>query len=461
MGDSRRQPRWGRLRALGALCAVCSLVLAATAPAAEDPTIFTMGPAMHAVSVTIGPDGNLWFAAASSSSSEGPGAVGRVAPDGTVVEFGLQEKSQAGGIVTGADGALWFTEPQLGRIGRVALDGAIATFPLPNPASQPLGIAAGGDGNLWFTEFAAGKIGRVTPAGAIDEFPLAPDSKPVGIAAGPDGNLWFTEYGGNRIGRITPAGQIAEFPLSGTDPRPNRIVTGPDGNLWFTYGGANRIGRITSAGAVADFPVPTATGTQAIAAGPDGNLWFSSSGEVGALAPNGRLARLSCLKAGCRLPAIAMATGTGGEIWAGTSTEFPAYGGGGSYINTNLTQPGYLVRFLPRATTTELTSAPPPVRHRRTRLQLSCGSEDGCHGVLRLIRRRAVFPGESGRNFAEVPIGRGWYHLDPGESVGVLVGLNRRAAKLLSKRPLTAWVLAEAEGGDLETARLVTLRRSG
>jgi streptogramin lyase len=420
MAEPRRQPRWAKLVALGALSAVCSLVLAAGAPAAEEPTIFTMGQAMHAVGVTVGPDGNLWFAAGSSSSYTDPGAVGRLDPDGTVVEFGLQEKSQALGIVSGPDGALWFTEPQSGRIGRVTLDGAITSLPLLNSGS-----------------------------------------KPAGIVAGPDGNLWFTENGGNRIGRITVDGKITEFPLPGADPRPNQIITGPDGNLWFTESGANRIGRITPAGAVAEFPVPTAGGTQAIAAGSDGNLWFSSGGQVGAMAPNGRLARLTCLKSGCRLPAIAMATGTGGEIWAGTSTEFPAYGGGGTYININLTQPGYLARFIPRATTTELTSAPPPVRHRRTRLQLSCGSEGGCHGVLRLARRRAVFPGGSGRNFAEVPIGRGWYRLDPGESAGVVVGLNRRAAKLLAKRPLRAWVLAEAEGGDLETAHLVTLRRPG
>jgi streptogramin lyase len=461
MDDPGRQRR-RRVRTIGALSAVlCSLLLAGGAPAAEEPTIFTMGSAMHAVGVTVGPEGNLWFAATSSASSQDPGAVGRVDPDGKVVEFGLEGKSGAQAIVAGPDGNLWFTEPSAGRIGRVTVAGTITTFPLPDPDSRPGAIAAGPDGNLWFTEAAGDRIGRIAPAGAIAEFPLASGSKPAGIVAGPDGNLWFTELGLNRIGRISPSGQIAEFPLAGGEPRPDRITVGPDGNLWFTYDGANSIGRITATGEVAEFPLPILSAAWAISAGPDGNVWFSSNGQVGAIAPNGRLARLTCLKSSCRLPAISLAAGIDGALWAGTSTEYPAYGGGGSYINTNLTQPGYIARFVPRSSTTELTSGASPVRHRLTRLWLSCGSAAGCHGVLRLTRQRAVFSGETGANSAVVPIGRGRYDLDPGERASVLAGLNRRGVKLLAKSPLRAWALAEATGGDLETARLVTLQRPG
>jgi streptogramin lyase len=448
-----------RIWLLGALSAVLgSLLLVASAQSSEEPTIFNMAPAMHARGVTIGPDGNLWFAGTSSSSSRDPGAVGRVDPDGKVVEFGLQENSGAAAIVSGPDGNLWFTEPDAGRIGRVTSSGVITTFALPDKASRPIEIAAGADGNLWFTEFAAGRIGRITPAGAIAEFSLRRGSKPVGIAAGPDGNLWFTERGANRIGRITLAGQVTEFPLPGDNPRPVAITAGPDGNLWFAGEGTNRIGRITTAGAITEFPVPILNGSSEIVAGPDGNLWFSSYSQVGALTPNGRLARLACLKTNCNLPVLSLTAGTGGEMWAGTSTEYTG-GGGGTYIITNLTQPGYLARFVPRSSGTGLTSGLRPVKRRRTRLELNCESAGGCHGNLRLIRQRAVFPGESGVNYSVVPIGSGRYDLGAGERKSVLVTLNRKGAKLLAKRPLSAWAMAETGGGDLETARLVTLRR--
>jgi streptogramin lyase len=42
-------------------------------------------------------------------------------------------------------------------------------FPIPTPNSQPLGITPGPDGALWFTENEGNKIGRITTAGAITE----------------------------------------------------------------------------------------------------------------------------------------------------------------------------------------------------------------------------------------------------------------------------------------------------
>ncbi|MGH2873266.1 MAG: virginiamycin B lyase family protein, partial [Solirubrobacteraceae bacterium] len=112
------------------------------------------------------------------------------------------------------------------------------------------GIAAGPDGNVWFTEENVGKIGKINPStGAITEYPIAtPGSNPDGIAAGPDGNMWFTEEGHNAIGRITPSGEITEFPLplpsGGTPATPSEIAAGPDGNMWFTETARGEIGQI-------------------------------------------------------------------------------------------------------------------------------------------------------------------------------------------------------------------------
>jgi virginiamycin B lyase len=47
-------------------------------------------------------------------------------------------------------------------------------------------------------------IGRIAMDGTVAEFPLPTTCGAGDIAAGPDGNLWFTEEGGNRIGRIVP-----------------------------------------------------------------------------------------------------------------------------------------------------------------------------------------------------------------------------------------------------------------
>jgi Bacterial Ig-like domain (group 1) len=155
-------------------------------------------------------------------------------------------------ITAGPDGALWFTESDAGKIGRVTTTGSFSEFELPTPSfSAPYGITAGPDGALWFTESSssANKIGRVTTTGSFSEFPLpTPGSVPIGITAGPDGALWFTEFssGANKIGRLTTTGSLSEFPIPTPSSGPNGITAGPDAAVWFTEStpSANKIGRI-------------------------------------------------------------------------------------------------------------------------------------------------------------------------------------------------------------------------
>jgi len=121
----------------------------------------------------------------------------------------------------------------------LALSGKIREFAVPTANSRPVGITAGPDGALWFTENNTNKIGRITTAGVVTEFAVpTANSVPAGITAGPDGNLWFTEFGGNNIGRISPTDnhKLAEFAVLTANSGPNRITAGPDGNLWFIEG---------------------------------------------------------------------------------------------------------------------------------------------------------------------------------------------------------------------------------
>ena len=82
-----------------------------------------------------------------------------------------------------------------------ALAVTFSEFPIPTANSSPNDIAAGPDGALWFTEAQANKIGRVTISGTPTEFTIpTPDSAPFNITTGPDGALWFTEFFGNKTG---------------------------------------------------------------------------------------------------------------------------------------------------------------------------------------------------------------------------------------------------------------------
>lgn len=79
--------------------------------------------------------------------------------------------------------------------------GAIVEIALPTANSRPVGIAAGPDRAMWFTEYDGNKIGRIGANGFVTEFALpAKDAQPYCIAAGPDGNLWFTDAEQVRLG---------------------------------------------------------------------------------------------------------------------------------------------------------------------------------------------------------------------------------------------------------------------
>jgi len=246
----------------------------ASRPAAVSQKFPIPTPSSDPVEIALGPDSALWFTEANANK------IGRITTGGSVSEFTLPTaqinpcptSSFVPGapfaIAAGPDGALWFTEVCDNKIGRITTSGTVSLFTIPSANSDPSGIAAGPDGALWFTENTASScqgclsagntIGRITTSGSISEFTTpTASSGPFGIGAGPDGALWFTENNANKIGRISTTGSISEFPVPTANSGATEIRAGPDGALWFTEIFANQIGRISITGSISEFPVPT------------------------------------------------------------------------------------------------------------------------------------------------------------------------------------------------------------
>ena len=161
--------------------------------------------------VSLGGDGNIWF------GLFGPGVrkIGRLlVQEESISEFPLPT-SQLGtllGLALGPDGNVWFADglDVGGHIGRISSDGEIVMHPIthaPHVFTGARDLVTGRDGALWFTEGRANLIGRMTPDGQLAEFKV-PTATNVdvqgvhGITSGPDGNIWYTQ-GVGRIGRIT------------------------------------------------------------------------------------------------------------------------------------------------------------------------------------------------------------------------------------------------------------------
>jgi virginiamycin B lyase len=251
--------------------------------------------------LTAGVDGAVWFSMAGGRCLQGSGnKIGRIAFDGRITEYPLPTAdSYPGAIAVGPDRALWFGERSANRIGRMTLDGRVMEYAVPTAVTVTLpdgfargvecsrqssypaegGIASGPDGALWFTEGQGNQIGRIGLDGQVSEYPLpAANSNPIGIDLGADRALWFIERMANRVGRITTDGDIAEYAIPTPDSFPNAIVAGPDGNLWFTELKGDNIGRITLDGEITEYRTP-GLGPVGLAVGPDGALW--SAGFTG------------------------------------------------------------------------------------------------------------------------------------------------------------------------------------
>jgi virginiamycin B lyase len=171
-------------------------------------------------SATAGPDGNLWFTVATyvyfyPAYTPVGGLIARVTTGGAVTEFRLPvAHSVPEAIVSGPDGALWFTQTMdygIGQnsigneIGRITTGGSINEYPIVDAISSLEGITRGPDGALWFAD-SGGCIGRITTSGIHTQFAVPTTSgAPFGIVTGPDGAIWFTEYEGNNIGRLVPS----------------------------------------------------------------------------------------------------------------------------------------------------------------------------------------------------------------------------------------------------------------
>jgi virginiamycin B lyase len=306
----------------GAAADTFSWVLTGSTPTATPPVATryptpttSSGPA----SMTLGPDGNIWFAESLANK------IGRITPAGAITEFPIPTaNSFPAGIAAGVDGNLWFNEADGNKIGRITPSGAVTEFNIHTDGALPAPIVSGADGALWFAEAQYNNLAWISPFGNIAEYHLSATNNVAGgilaIAAAPDKSIWFTENHANRVGHVTETGQFTEVNLPTASAQPSGIVRGPDGNFWFTEsqdGGNARIGRITPAGVVTEYPITTAASSAvAIVAGSDGALWFSwstsTAGKIGRITTSGTMTQFD-LPAGASADALTF--GADGALW--------------------------------------------------------------------------------------------------------------------------------------------------
>ena len=167
------------------------------------PTASTPAP----MSITSGYDGALWFLDHQNRT------IGRMTMNGSVSWFSVPFGGVMNGLTSGPDQAIWITRTTGPTADLLRLDshGNTRSYPLPSPAFSTLAsIVTGSDEALWFTEWNGNKVGRLDAVGSLTWLDVpTPNAYPAGIAVGPEGDIWFTESVGNRIGHIVGSGRTA------------------------------------------------------------------------------------------------------------------------------------------------------------------------------------------------------------------------------------------------------------
>jgi hypothetical protein len=162
---------------------------------------------------------------------------------------GFPKGATAWDIVGGSDGAIWFTDVGLGRIGRLdpGGKGQVKEFSAGlEPGATPLSIISASDGNLWFSDAGNGDIGRITPSGSIVEYsnPRFATAYATSIVES-DNALWSVEVD---VGKSPPS-YLARTSLQGkvrvimipSDLLAQGPLTADDlGNLWFMATNADK-----------------------------------------------------------------------------------------------------------------------------------------------------------------------------------------------------------------------------
>ncbi len=213
--------------------------------------------------IATGPDGALWFTAVLPNKALGS-VIGRITTDGhfTWYDKGIANERFAYGIAPGPDGKMWFALNA--QIANISMSGKITLFPQQNLYIYTV-LTVAPNGTIFFPAPSASgySIVGMSPSGAQTFYPvpvLKNGRAATFVAMGPNGrDLWFLRLK-DAVGKLDASGKLTEFfvPIRAhRRPFPSALTAGPDGAMWFTMRRSNTIGRVTQDGRFTFYPVPS------------------------------------------------------------------------------------------------------------------------------------------------------------------------------------------------------------
>jgi virginiamycin B lyase len=239
--------------------------------------------------IAVGADGNAWFADTYTQGSQHAGEIVRITPAGAMTPYTVPPNPKCSSeyvgldnLSLGPDSALWFYDAAGGQVGRITTSGAVTTFPQSCFGSYYTGYVVGGLGtDVWLDQLVFDDFALYNTAGQVQYYVRYPGGPGT---IGPDSNLWFLTYGA--IGTYHAAnGVVVLYPANSCvgycSQNAGGIVSGPDQALWFAGNQGFGVGRVTTAGAVLTVTIPSPRSQpNGIAVGPDSNIWYVDGSAI-------------------------------------------------------------------------------------------------------------------------------------------------------------------------------------
>lgn len=224
-------------------------------------------------------DGAIWFTAPPL------GALGRIdAETQKITYLYLGKRAKPFGLAFAPDGALYATDKTLNVLHRI--DGTtneLTRIAMPSelPTMDLSGARSDGLGRIWFAG-SAGWLGKYDPETGNVDVSSHDDLQGLGLnAPGEGGAIWFSAWKAGRMIRLDPQrGRFDSTSLPESFRGARGLATGPQGEVWVSSAKTNAIARATGRGTwrIIALPWPESQ-PQALLARADGTVLVADAGR--------------------------------------------------------------------------------------------------------------------------------------------------------------------------------------
>jgi streptogramin lyase len=183
--------------------------------------------------LTIGPDGNPWFAESEGSFSGGSYGFVNSATH-AITQYALSAVPDGISQAPGGELAIAMPVANQSGIAFASTTGQITASYATGPTMMNSLQYRASDATVWFPGTTA--ISSMTSSGTVQNYSVCASCGPTNLTVAPDGSVWSDDTYPGVITRVTPGGSVSYYLLPTSYGATSGISARSDGKLWVYSG---------------------------------------------------------------------------------------------------------------------------------------------------------------------------------------------------------------------------------